>query len=183
MNYYQDIFHTSNWEEATYEEKLAALQTLENDYAARQGRPPCKIQPEELDPEEIGYYYEKTNEILINKDLLNGLDPEHKRAHTCNYLCVNTILHEGKHTYQNHAVNHDVHPDNEEVRKWRENNEIYYGSGSEFDMYRLQPLERDAYDYAETEMDNVFADLESKFGENQWFDYFSNTLALDKIEA
>lgn len=178
---YQDIFHITNWEKATYNEKLAALQALENDYAARQGRPPCTIQPEELDPDEVGYYFNEDNTILINKEFLIGLDPEHEWAHISHYMCVNTILHEGRHAYQYFAMSHDVHHDKEEVRKWRENAKIYYTS--EIDLYRLQPLERDAYDYAETETNNIFADLEANFGENRWYRYFSNIFVIEKNEA
>lgn len=41
------IFHSKNWFDASIEEKLQALQELENEYAQRQGRSPAKIELKE----------------------------------------------------------------------------------------------------------------------------------------
>ncbi|RAL22603.1 hypothetical protein [Thermoflavimicrobium daqui] len=158
---YPAIFHSSNWKRSSYNERLEALTKLEEEFARKQGRESCPVKEDDtLDFYECGYYDPNEKAIYINSKHLE----DHQDYSYLNYLAVETIIHEGRHAYQDHCIEAGLHDDKEELQKWIENDIDYY-EDPPF-LYRFQILERDANDYANIETDRIFESLEKEFGEN-----------------
>lgn len=172
---YKNTFSNNNWNDATFEEKLQALQLLEKDYANKQGREPCEVKAIEMPHiSHHGYYNPQDNSIYINQDHL--LDSNENKLF--NYLSVDTILHEGRHAYQHNAIkNENLHADNNQVETWKMNfdNNVYMDPGKGY-LYRMQALERDANQYSEVETDKIFNGLEKKYGPNEGYDDYKENI-------
>jgi len=155
-----DIIHSSNWNKATFEEKLDALQKLENHYAKIQGRNPCPVTTEKMDSiSECGYYNDRRGVIVLNEEHLKSTEWEY-----FNYICADTVIHEGYHSFQYRAVdNNELANKGENTEKWKENIIVYYPPREGY-IYRFQPLERDTNTYSNIEIDTINKDLEGKFG-------------------
>jgi hypothetical protein len=153
---FPDIFHYRNWRTSTLEEKTNALQLLENAYAKKQGRRPCVVEVVKLPPNICGQFNGKTI-------VLNQLELENPNK---NVACVDTIIHEGRHAFQQECVDGKAHIDNAaELQKWRENHSLYF-SHQEGYKYYFQSIERDAYSYAFSETKNLFDSLNKQYGED-----------------
>jgi len=89
-----------------------------------------------------GGYDPSTNSIELNINSLENPD--------CSSL-FNTILHESRHAFQHRAVlNPDsVSIDNNRIDTWRQNFENYISPWLDYEAYREQPVEADAFDYAD----------------------------------
>ncbi|QKG83373.1 hypothetical protein GXN76_02065 [Kroppenstedtia pulmonis] len=156
-----DRFHLSHWKDLSFEERLKALQDLEHHYAKEQGREPRNVESEKIPGLNYMGYYDPSQDIIkINED--------HIKQDDFHYCCVETVIHEGRHAYQEDAIVGIVsHPDAGEVQKWKENAIAY--KDKPYFMYRLQPLERDANDYANGQTYNLFQELEQRHGKNKGF--------------
>lgn len=185
------IFHSKNWFDASIEEKLQALQELENEYAQRQGRPPAKIElKEEAEKVEVnGEVYERLaglsksdNTIVIGRKLLEYTMEDLKSQPELlmnNVFACHTILHEGRHAYQKYAIDHpEIHPDKEQVQKWKENDRVYYQAPDIY--YFFQPLERDAENFADHETKKIFQELEKEFGKDKNFELYEMKREIEK---
>lgn len=172
---YKSTFHNKNWNESTFEEKLQALQFLENDYANKQGRNACEVKAEKMPHISYsGYYNPEDNTIYINEEHL--LDSNANKIF--NYLSVDTILHEGRHAYQHNAIkNENLHDDQKQVEVWKMNfnNNVYMDPRKGY-LYRMQSLERDANDYSAVETEKIFNDLEKKYGPNEGYDKYKENI-------
>jgi len=132
-----------NWDNLNAEERLNTLQEIE-DYAAEiQGREPITlISNQDLGPGQFGGF--DGENIHINASHLES-DMEIDEF-------IDTVLHEGRHAYQQYAVDHPgVEPNQELVNEWAEN--LKPGNylrpedvGQE--SYQNQPIERDAWNFA-----------------------------------
>jgi len=150
------VLTTSNWATVTCNERLGALQNLENYFAAVQGRAPRSVQVRSLDEYVMGKYSPRNPaNILISKDLLEDS--------TGNFMAMDTIIHEGRHAYQDDCIMWLCTPlpaDNLSVGGWRENMPVrggkYFDNGF---SYRYQPVEADAYRYASVQMDAFKGDF------------------------
>ena len=143
-------FTTSNWAGASPVERRESLQGLENFFAGVQGRTPRTVTVERLDQGVMGQYSpSKSNSICISKELLED--------NTGNFMAMDTIIHEGRHAYQDDCIMWKCAPlptDIQSVGAWRENmpgrGGAYFNSGF---SYRYQPVEADAFSYAGLQMD------------------------------
>lgn len=89
-----------------------------------------------------GGYDPSTNSIELNINSLENPD--------CSGL-FNTILHESRHAFQHRSVlNPDsVSIDNNTIDIWRQNFENYISPWLDYEAYREQPVEADAFDFAD----------------------------------
>ena len=134
------------WQKLSLEQKIETLNDLEQTAARIAHRPVASIKLETLPKTRLGSYNYDTNTIKLNKEVLeaSSRDPEAMKT------VINTILHEGRHAYQNYNVYvRSIHPDLAEVGKWRQNLENYrdpkiWG----FQNYYWQPVEIDAREFA-----------------------------------
>lgn len=148
-----NVFGKDNWNQASLSDKKQALQNLENHYAAEQGRSPIILQFTNLG--NAGGFNAANNTTQIdNKLLVNG--DSFKR-----YLVVDTVIHEGRHAYQNYAIQHPgIHTNQDEEQKWRENDLVYFDANTNDQYkYRFQAQERDAYGYTAGEMGRIFKNI------------------------
>lgn len=128
------------WETLSLEERMEALCEIENRMAEIQGREPVEIQAEEMESNEFGGYQNGT--ITVNIDHLQSDMPVDE--------FIDTMVHEGRHAYQENAVNNPDLVENADVTdSWAENMDHYmspedYGQ----ELYEAQPVEDDAHRYA-----------------------------------
>ncbi len=145
------FFTTNNWVRASLNERRDALQGLENYFANVHGRTPRTVTVANLDKGVMGQYSpRKSSNIFINRELLE--------SNTGNIMAMDTIIHEGRHAYQDDCIMWlcSPHPsDILSVGGWRENmpgrGGVYFNSGF---SYRYQPVEADAHQYARLQMNN-----------------------------
>lgn len=147
-------FHHTKWKKLSIDQRFEAIQKLEEYYAKQQGRDACPVVVTD-DEQSLGFYYQ--NKIHINKTQLLQDDTA--------YEAVNTLLHEGRHAYQEYAIKHSLSDiSQEELNKWK----IDFSSGylDKEPEYWFQAIEKDAKDYAFAETDKIFTKLEKELGEN-----------------
>lgn len=136
-----------NWQNLDGNERLGALQHVESQMAELQGRPSVPVVAEQLSPNIFGGY--DGHGITINSDHLSSNMPIDE--------FVDTIVHEGRHAFQDFAVNNPgVVADTALVNAWAENQTNYLDSeeyGQE--LYMGQPLESDAWSYAGQVVDSL----------------------------
>ncbi|PFR27701.1 hypothetical protein COK19_09750 [Bacillus cereus] len=158
-------YHESKWFEMNLQEKKDALIRLEKEIASRQkNRPeiPIFFDPT-MKSHELGGYSPNKKRIRINANLL--LDNENLNVL---YDLVGTIIHEGWHVYQYHAMdNPGFHPKPGEVAVWEQNDRYYYRS-SEDDaldsLYRMQGLERSAKQHEIDGLKSFYKEVEEATG-------------------
>jgi len=92
-----------------------------------------------------GSFNPSTNSIELN---INSLEKPNSQS------LFNTILHESRHAFQHKAVDNpdSVSVDNNIIDIWRQNFDNYIPPWLDYEAYREQPVEEDAFDYA----DNFF---------------------------
>lgn len=122
--------------------RIKALQNIENTMAGIQGRPSVKVIAEPMKATRYGGYSRKEENIKINRDHIDGNMPHSEM--------MDTIIHEGRHAYQDYAVKTpNTVADTQVVTAWQENFRDYkslrmYGEA----QYKSQPLEADAWSYS-----------------------------------
>lgn len=136
------------WEGLSIDERLNTVQNVENVMAEVQNRPSVPVELADLSPNEFGGYDGQS--IKINQDhIAGGQDVKEN---------VDTIIHEGRHAYQDYVISHpELVSDQEMVQSWADNFENYldlqtYGA----ELYTDQPVERDAWTYAEAVRNGVY---------------------------
>lgn len=131
------------WSTLDAGEKLDALQLVENNMAEIQQRPPVTIASESMSANVFGGFDPAAGGITVNSEHLASEMPASE--------CVNTIVHEGRHAFQDYAIrNPEIVADPDIVTAWAENAENYLDPalvGQE--DYASQPMEADAFDYAD----------------------------------
>jgi len=128
---------------------LSSLQQAEDEAAQIQGRDPKPVAIDEGAEEgEYGYYDGST--IYIGEHSLNNDDVSE---------VANTLAHEGRHAYQDYAIEHPgFHPDTGEVQSWEENQQPgnYVKPDQGQAAYLNQPVERDAWPYGDRIANGVY---------------------------
>jgi hypothetical protein len=171
------FFTTSNWASASLDERRDALQGLENFFAGVQGRVPRTVIVDNLDKGVMGQYSpRKSASICISRELLKN--------NAGNFMAMDTIIHEGRHAYQDDCIMWLCSPHSSDVLSvggWRENmpgrGGVYFSSGF---SYRYQPVEADAHRYASLQMDA----LKDTFGDDSnYIAYYLNREAEDDYHA
>lgn len=148
-----------NWQNMTYDQRVDFYQRLENTMAASQNRLARIVRPENMSKNIAGYYSEKVpSNIYINKSMIMQDD---RRYDNCD-----TIIHEGRHAFQDDCIVGMAHIGNiDDVNKisdWQKNFDQYQEpNGMNSDIkYRFQPIEKDAYEYANNEFDKMSQNIE-----------------------
>ena len=138
-----------SWENLDVSERLASLQAVEGSMAEIQGRPSVPVIPVDLPPDQYGGWDGEA--ITINANHLAGDKPVSEN--------VDTIVHEGRHALQEHAMSHpEVVSDPAVVDAWRENMKPgnYINDRKNPEGYLNQPVEADAWGYAGAIQDGVY---------------------------
>lgn len=141
------------WPRLRRHERLERIQEIEIRIAAVQGRAPQPIIPKRMRPGEFGAFDPELQRIEINADHVDNPRPAEEGREHC-WDALDTILHEGRHAYQDWAVRHPgFHPDEAQVAAWAENQRPgnYIRSATvRPELYRGQPLEADAFAFGES---------------------------------
>lgn len=148
LNNIQEI-QPETWANLDLNERVAALQSVEDQLANIQERPSVPVIPFELPPDNFGGWDGES--IKINIDHLTGDQPVAEN--------VDTVLHEGRHAYQDYLMEHpDTVKDPSVIETWRENIKPENYISSEFDPegYRHQPIEEDAWSYAAAIREGIY---------------------------
>ncbi|NJL54004.1 GNAT family N-acetyltransferase [bacterium] len=128
------------WQELTPEERTSTLQEVETRMSEMQGRTPLPIRTEQLGAGSFGYY--DGGSITINADHVAGNEMPVQEF-------VDTIVHEGRHAFQDHAIKTPGVVEESLANTWQENMDNYLSAeevGQE--AYANQPVEADAWNYA-----------------------------------
>ena len=131
------------WQALDGGQRLEALQTIEDRVAAIQGRPSVQVSAEPMEPDTFGGW--DGQGISLNAAPLESDMPVEE--------FLNTIVHEGRHAYQDYAVqNPGVVADQNIVNNWADNMEPgHYLSAEDYgqEIYATQAVEADAWRYAD----------------------------------
>ncbi len=157
---FRDIFmdmpqlQFENWEKLDMEERIEALQQLENQVAEISLRPALLVESQSLSSNVYGFY--DGSRIVISENLLSTDSEEAYKE------VLNTLIHEGRHAYQDYNLYSGtvVEANQELVNAWRVNLDVLgYESGESFffpeigmAQYYTQPVEVDARAYADVMM-------------------------------
>lgn len=151
-----------NWQNMNYDQRVDFYQRLENTMSASQNRPARIVTPMNIPKKDIAGYYSAydPSKIAINKRLIMQDD---RRYDNCD-----TIIHEGRHAFQDDCIigraNIGNIDDVNKIGDWRRNFDQYQEpNGMNSDVkYRFQPVEKDAYDYANKEFDKMTANVKDR---------------------
>lgn len=170
---YQDALicmEKGKWEKLNTASRLDALQAVENEIAARQGREACPVNGEAMHSGAhstiLGYYDRSTNRIYINElELVDGSTYGHDPQ-----VHLDTVLHEGRHAYQAQAVAGVItHNNQKELVLWRENlkegNYISYKENPK--AYYYQPVEVDARKFSQSMQHSIIAEQGSALNDQK----------------
>ncbi len=136
------------WGEADLTERLHALESVETVMAEVQRRPARELLSEETGPGQFGYF--NGEKIHVSQEVVEG-GTVHEN--------IDTVIHEGRHAYQQYAIHTpEFHPDDSQVESWRQNLSDYKDPQFDLEEYRNQPLEADAWEYAETILSGLYGD-------------------------
>jgi len=131
----------SSWQSLDVNSRLEIVQNLENRMADIQDRPGVPVSVDETLPDNVfGVYNGQDISINVNH-LQSGMALDE---------FINTIVHEGRHAYQDYAIqNPGFVSDLGTVNAWTENLDSYldpdlYGQ----ELYANQSIEADAFAYA-----------------------------------
>ncbi|MDR1135435.1 MAG: hypothetical protein LBL49_04550 [Clostridiales Family XIII bacterium] len=162
-----NAFETSNWKQLPMQQRIEALQGLENTMAAKQGRAPRTITPDKNMPgaRRGQYSPSEPDKLRVNADLI--------KSDKGNYQAMQTTIHEGRHAYQDDCIQGKAKPlpqDRSKAESWTHN---MPGRGGVYNTdgvnYRYQPVEADANSYAKGEMNG----LSSQYGRDSAYVEFS----------
>lgn len=152
-----DEIKYENWVELELSEKEAVLNSIEVRIAEIEHRPPCPIRLEPLGERVWGGYNPDTKEITLNSDYVQLSD------RTTHAEVIDTLVHEGRHAYQDYNVNVcEIHPRHSEVESWAETmgggKWEYWGDCSSIlgqRLYEQQSIEIDARNFATDVLDKL----------------------------
>ncbi|MBP7212637.1 MAG: hypothetical protein KBA03_00230 [Anaerolineaceae bacterium] len=135
------------WETLETEERLTTLQEAESIIAGHQGRPPMDIVLEDMPSDMYGAY--DGEKLIINSNHVAGEMPLEEN--------LDTIIHEGRHAYQEFAVRNPGTVPESIRQSWEENIDDYkdrtiYGN----EEYMSQPIEMDSFNYAEMIRNGIY---------------------------
>ncbi|MGV8026684.1 MAG: hypothetical protein AB2L18_09025 [Anaerolineaceae bacterium] len=145
-----DNIKQENWDTLDSDERLNTLQNIESQMSEIQNRPSVQISTKDLENYTFGGYDNENNVININQNHLEGEMPVDEM--------VDTIIHEGRHAYQDYAINNPGFiNDPDIIDQWSENLENYLSPREvPLDIYMDQPLESDAWSYASSIRSNLY---------------------------
>ncbi len=167
-----ELYRWDMWSGLSGEERVDALQELENRIAEELGNQPCEICSEEMSGARYGYYSNgqiKVNESLVSNGILHYEDGDGNMMEYVpegvNAQMMDTIHHENFHAYQDDVINNRIEYDNQnEAILWRANEEMYIASSDNEFLYRIQSQERTAFYRGESQTKAAFEVIETKYG-------------------
>ncbi len=153
------VFTADNWKMLDESSRLAALQEIENRRAKIDGRPPIPIlkgsKKEFKEPELFGGFDPADHVIRLNYRFLEGSSPMHTGVGA-----LSTLLHEGRHAYQDHLVNQGVISESPDILKeWLTSTSIYIPPEVDALLYNMQSIEDDARRFARRELQGIINNL------------------------
>jgi len=167
-----ELYRADTWERLNRNERLDSLQELENRSAELLGNQPCEVHLEQMNGARYGYYH--NGEIYVNESLVkngeftvqydDGTTASYAPADT-NAQLMDTIHHENYHAYQSDVINGIIEHDNvAEVNQWRANwdNDNYISNNDP--LYRVQSLEKSAFEHGESLTKVAYDEIETKYG-------------------
>ncbi|MCD7956969.1 MAG: hypothetical protein LUG93_14725 [Lachnospiraceae bacterium] len=192
MNDYEksvyEKFSSENWTNATYDERMAALQELAVISSTHNNNSPSLVRAEYIEGTEFGYY--DGNSITVNRYVLeSGMFFYHdektgelksETMDDAHIQMVDTIFHEDFHSFQDACIRGEIPQETldemgitqEQIQDWAANNAagnyIEYDDDI-YDLYRIQSLEKAAFEAGEKNTKEVFAYLNEKYGEDPAF--------------
>ncbi len=161
-------FRSENWSNLSDRSRRAQMQALENSIAESQGRVPRKVIIDSSIPN--GGFY--------SSDGKGGgtIHVSENDVHNNSFECMDTVLHEGRHAYQDDVINNRI--DNIESAMTKESWVHDDASGcyitsreGAYCDYFYQPQESDAYSFAKSQMDNMSANFNN---DPQYQNYIAN---------
>lgn len=149
------MFAGRNWSTLDSDTRLCLLQEVENRRAKIDGRQPLKVSVKKMDPSLMGAcctHPDGSQELVLN-DLF--VKVSRFGAHSASEA-LNTILHEGRHAYQNHCVREGKGKVTKRmILEWMISQETYINSAKDYDLYMLQAIEMDARYFARREIQKI----------------------------
>ena len=148
-------FKLKKWEKYSPKKRFKCLQKFENYYAFKQHRTPCEIVLSgDLPQNTFGLFKESNWKIYLNSYLI--YDARYM------FVCMNTLLHEGRHAYQ-HIVVKSTYENKSRVfkfskaYKWKNSMQGYLSTsqGDSYADYANQSIELDANMYAYKQLKKV----------------------------
>ncbi|MCC8045549.1 MAG: hypothetical protein LIP12_08645 [Clostridiales bacterium] len=191
MNDYEksvyEKFASENWTNATYEERMAALQELAVISSTHNSNSPSLVRAEYINGAEFGYYDGKG--ITVNRHVLeSGMfvyrDPDTGETSTralndAHIQMMDTIFHEDYHSFQDACIRGKISQETldkmgitqDQIKGWAANynSTNYIDPDKDYDLYRIQILEKAAYEAGETNTKAAFAYLNEKYGDDPAF--------------
>lgn len=141
------------WKALTVEERVAAMNALEERVAMIAHREPITVQSEALEYPLMGYYNDKEKRMVISE---TSVGDDSYKAYVS---ALETLFHEGRHAYQDYNLDVcRVEQSDVLVAAWSVNRDgLGYDSGDRLifktygmQRYYTQPVEVDARAFAET---------------------------------
>ena len=134
------------WERMTPQQRLEAMQKVENAVAEVAHRPPCEVRCQEMSSNHLGFFDPNSKTITLNARYLGNDITSYRET-------LDTIIHEGRHAYQDYNLTvRQVHASPGDLTNWRINENKYGYQSSQvygFKLYWMQPVEADARKFAE----------------------------------
>lgn len=183
-----ELYRSENWANLSHDERLDALQELENRSAEACGNEPCQVRLEEMNGFQYGGY--ANGEIVLNEHLVSDGrfvtqyadgSVDTVEVGGINAQMMDTIHHENYHAYQDEVIHGNIeHSDAYEAELWKANwpNEQYIGCDDPSGCYRIQSIEKSAFEHGETETKAAFSEIESQYGFDEGYQHY-----LEEIEA
>lgn len=166
------LLFEDEWEALSVDEKMDVLQTVANIECQSFGLPhELNVGTANLSPEEYGSYSDSTHEIILNLDHV---------MNSPSFEMVRTVTHEAHHAYAWCLVDVYEHsPDYlrslyfmERASVYKEEFNNYDDGEKDFEGYYFQQCERDAREYADSEVTrylyNIYFYLDPDMEFDQW---------------
>lgn len=151
-------FKEDNWKKLNLDEKVSAVQLFCNFEAGRLGIPQIQVTVKSLNHGSgtLGEYSDDDGSLCIDLQMVSDAEAEQ---------AIEGVSHETYHAMQHFLIrNVDWESDAsktayfQEARAWKENTNNYKGTWSDgYIAYSSQPLEKDAFKYAEEETARVLS--------------------------
>ena len=172
-------------------ERLDALQELANRAALKLNTEPCRVIAKPINGPRYGYYNAAENAIIVNEHLINNdelvINTKRGKRHCkevfdANAQLMDTVFHETFHAYQIDVLMHpDKHPDECRALQWKTNmlKGNYYSLEEDFLRYRIQHVEKSAFDHAERQTAEVF---ENQFAKDVGYQAYTEDIQKNSFE-
>jgi len=188
-----ELYRSDTWSDMSRDERVDALQELENRSAEACGNQPCQVRTEEMNGYQFGGY--ANGEIVLNEHLVadgefvtqySDGSVETVEVGGINAQMMDTIHHENYHAYQDEVVHGQLeHSDAAEAELWSANwpDEQYISGDDPSGCYRIQSLEQSAFNHGEAETKAAFGKIEAKYGEDAGYQEYQEAIAADSYES